>query len=1213
MSPSVKTAFGVARAVTPDGMPVPSTAVLLGIIRAHSGYSEPEVLLAHLGLKVDDLLSGLWVTTQGLDPNAPRRAGLRRLPELTEDCGEVVRAASGLASAYDPYRDGKMHVPHLFGGILKSGHNTEARRTLELVVGEAAIAKASDEYDAYLRELMRNTSSRYEDFLSAHPLGTASSLPDPPEPFIGRRAELKEINTSLRTGAVVFITGPRGSGKTALALRAASDFVTAFPAGVTYINGRVQGARNAELARHAESTLVIVDDAEGLDVGALIDGLPMPVIVTTTAAAPTSVGSARARPILPITLGPLTPEDAQELLEVEGLGDVASDVAALAAMGGVIGGIATLGGLVSSGVAAWNLLEEMNTLVSWVDPTGSDLDMSRGRIAEAEWRVLVERLSGRAPHEQQLFRALGVLDSPFSTAQAARASEADEHIADTVLRDLSSAGLVEETDDGRWSLSDTSRTLSRSRLSELPDTERARVLMQVLAARHSLGLTSEPPSLAGFRSDQPSEVDYIGFEPDVDALCSVLIAHQVKPPISVGLFGEWGTGKSTFMRLMRDRIRALQGDWSGRDDSPFCKGVKQITFNAWSYSDANLWASLVTTIFDGLAGSDPEVQGDAPLRDPERAAIVASLQTAQATIAEKQAQLDEANSRQGELQARLEAIKRNEAEAGARLGAIRPAELILKARESKKIIALGDEVLKQTNNSGAPQGEAVRTARELQSTWGFVVHAARLLGSRRVAGLVAITIVLLAAVGVAESSGIPIAGTLAAVAGWLGALAAVVHKPVAKIRRAAEAADDLLTGLREEEQATVRREEAAILRELSQFAGQRAQLEVELEEARSAAARADRAIADIQSGRRITQFVEERAASAEYRQYLGLIALIRRDFDELTRLLLGAETADKPPFDRVILYIDDLDRCRAPLVVQVLEAVHLLLALKLFVVVVGVDPRWLAQSLKQHYLGQLGLRDGDDVDPEAESWATTPQNYLEKIFQIPFVLRPMGKQGFQRMMGELFELRQVEGTGVSGVSEPRQVVEPTQDDALATATERPRTGSPSPPTRSRERTLELLRIWPKELEYLEGLGGLVPTPRAATRLANTYRLIRVNQDGPNLSRFVSQEGAEGEYRAALVLLTVVVGFSEIADNVFRSILESTESTFQPFVTGLLCPPDVTPHEADAYDRLKLALEHLLRSQSIPEDLAVYRRWVPQVARYSFETARIPLEEPATTR
>jgi hypothetical protein len=372
------------------------------------------------------------------------------------------------------------------------------------------------------------------------------------------------------------------------------------------------------------------------------------------------------------------------------------------------------------------------------------------------------------------------------------------------------------------------------------------------------------------------------------------------------------------------------------------------------------------------------------------------------------------------------------------------------------------------------------------------------------------------------------------------------------------------------------------------------------------AAQAEREIEDIRSGRRITQFVEERALSSEYRQYLGLIALIRKDFDELTRLMLDGNVPNKPPFDRIILYIDDLDRCRAELVVQVLEAVHLLLALRLFVVVVGVDPRWLAQSLKRHYLGQLGLENGDEPDADAEEWATTPQNYLEKIFQIPFALRPMGTTGFKRMMSALFEVRTVEGAGDASDESLETVEQPATDLGAPVAEPMPAVSTPS--AASRQRTLELLRIWPAELEFIQRLGALVATPRAANRLANTYRLLRVRQDQRGFSRFVEREGEAGEYQVALVLLTVVVGFSEIADDVFRRLLESKHRSFRAFVEDLAPPSGATSRESELYGRLRDGIRVLHTDRTLPNVIAVYREWVPQVARYSFETARIPWDD-----
>jgi KAP family P-loop domain len=1199
LSPSVQNAFGWARAATPPNKPVTSTGLLLGILRAHAGYSEPEALLAHLGRPVGDLTAALKAVSPELDVDVKRSRTLSDLSELAPECDLVVRAAVNLAFEYDVYRDRNMHVPHLFGAILRSGPNAQAHEVLRTVLGDEK-AQASDDYIKFLREQVNNRSLRYGDFLLLHPLIASSSLPAPPELFVGREREVEEILTAISDRHVVFVTGPVGIGKTALALQVVSKVVDDFSGKISYLTGHTPHAETAVQAklRHSGNSLLILDEVDDLDIERLITPAAGPAIVITTL--PTHAGAGAKH----LALEPLSPKEIQQLLRARAPDSVPeADLTRLVPIiDGVAGTAKLVVEMISGGLRALDLVAESKSLLD-ATRKGGPWEEVKARDPEA-WEDLERRYRDRQPHEQWLLRAVSLLENPFSSEQAAAlVSGNDTHMAEVVLADLCGVGLIEEGTEGHWSQPEGVRTFARSKLAGEADRERNQVVAQALVVRHGIGLPEEPSALAGFRSDEPAEVDLIGFGADVEALCSVLIAHEVKPPISVGLFGDWGTGKSTFMRLMRDRIRALQADWAGRDDSPFCKSVKQITFNAWNYSDANLWASLVTKIFDGLAAPDPEVTGDVALGDPQRAAIVSALETAKATIADKEAQRDDAVQREAELTARLEAIKSAEREATERLGEIRPADVIEKARESEAVRTLGAEVLSRTNKQGGVT-EAVATARELRTTWGFVAHSARLLGPKRVVFLVGLTLAVVTGVYFAESKGVPIAGTIAAVSGWLAGVTRLLRAPVDQTRQAAAAAVELLSGLSEEEHAAVRRQEAEVQRELAQLAAQRAQLDSELQEARSAAARAEREIGDIRSGRRITQFVEERAASTEYRQYLGLIALIRRDFDELTQLLLDRNVADKPPFDRIVLYIDDLDRCRADLVVQVLEAVHLLLALKLFVVVVGVDPRWLAQSLKRHYIGQLGLEQGEDS--EAEVFATTPANYLEKIFQIPFALRPMGTDGFKRMVGGLFELRPVErGLERSDISPLRHTEETRDGDREAAVEQSAPVGTSSAAPMARERARELLRIWPAELDFIQRLGPLVPTPRAANRLANTYRLVRARQGGHGLSRFVRQDGAAGDYQVALVLLTVVIGFSEIADDVFKQLLECDHRSFWPFVEGLATSQFARPHVAGAYERLRNGLQALRKEGPLPAEIATYREWVPRIARYSFEAAQIP--------
>ena len=173
-------------------------------------------------------------------------------------------------------------------------------------------------------------------------------------------------------------------------------------------------------------------------------------------------------------------------------------------------------------------------------------------------------------------------------------------------------------------------------------------------------------------------------------------------------------------------------------------------------------------------------------------------------------------------------------------------------------------------------------------------------------------------------------------------------------------------------------------------------------------------MAGLAPGRRMYTFLAERAASGDYAGQLGLVSVIRKDLEHLVKVLhehhsrldrrggttteQGQPAAPEPRrIDRIVLYIDDLDRCPPRQVVEVLQAVHLLLALDLFVVVVGVDPRWLVRALREQYTSILtdnAARSpengagyaGKDAARSNDVGEAVPADYLQKIFNIPFAL-----------------------------------------------------------------------------------------------------------------------------------------------------------------------------------------------------------------------------------
>ncbi|MGK7958891.1 MAG: SUMF1/EgtB/PvdO family nonheme iron enzyme [Crocosphaera sp.] len=57
-------------------------------------------------------------------------------------------------------------------------------------------------------------------------------------------------------------------------------------------------------------------------------------------------------------------------------------------------------------------------------------------------------------------------------------------------------------------------------------------------------------------SDQAADKDSLGFAPYVQAIGEFLTNRQTKPPLTISVEGEWGSGKSSFMKQLRQEIEA---------------------------------------------------------------------------------------------------------------------------------------------------------------------------------------------------------------------------------------------------------------------------------------------------------------------------------------------------------------------------------------------------------------------------------------------------------------------------------------------------------------------------------------------------------------------------------------------------------------------------------------------------------------------------------
>jgi KAP family P-loop domain len=98
--------------------------------------------------------------------------------------------------------------------------------------------------------------------------------------------------------------------------------------------------------------------------------------------------------------------------------------------------------------------------------------------------------------------------------------------------------------------------------------------------------------------------DRLGVDEDARALAALVASRQLEPPLAIGLYGEWGSGKTFFMKRVQSYIEKL-GESAAE---VFYSGVAPIWFSAWQYAEGNLWASLLHHIFASLYPDKPQPQ-----------------------------------------------------------------------------------------------------------------------------------------------------------------------------------------------------------------------------------------------------------------------------------------------------------------------------------------------------------------------------------------------------------------------------------------------------------------------------------------------------------------------------------------------------------------------------------------------------------------------------
>jgi len=745
--------------------------------------------------------------------------------------------------------------------------------------------------------------------------------------------------------------------------------------------------------------------------------------------------------------------------------------------------------------------------------------------------------------------------------------------------------------------------------------------------------------------------DHLFVDELANRLAELIALRETPLPLAVGLFGNWGSGKSHFMNLIDLRLKALAKETTQTSDgseSSWCREIVPVYFNAWHYLDTNLWASLISQIFDSLFAHLRPKENE--LEKVEKLLRGAAGATARASEEVGLAQ-SATEAAQGDLKA---AETETQAQQTVVNGLMHGLDNLLPRTsrdELKKQIAhlldVKDEV--KTIEKLRDVAEEARSLAGLsRAIWNSIWKQP---GRNWRLAWVGSTLVIVPLVSFYASEYIPIirdrinaSGGIAAAFGglstfvvWAAGFVAKARVGLGKLKHwttQAERAqgEQLEHGLVKDAkirvEAALKSEEAARTRLL--------EAQIHEKQLREQAK-------NLAPERRLGRYIEERAQSRDYSGQLGLVSLARRDFETLSNLFADAKALDynvrklrasgdkekanqadeltqlSKSIDRIVLFVDDLDRCKPDRVVEVLQAVHLLLAFPLFAVIVGVDQRCLRQSLQLEFKGLVKAdreTNNGTQDLDLDEIPATPLDYLEKIFHVPFHLPQMSAKGYEKLVDQLIvpinagsakqkepQPPTKESAGGGTIPPPKQDSGKKQEssdiekDTHAEPKDKSAIGAVGTAVATAVATAPVkavgsvpLQGW--ELQALKEYYHLIRTPRAATRLFNTYRLVRAAVPEKEWEQFKGNGKDKGEFRIAMLLLACAAGFPAIVRDWFDTLRSSANYPIED---------NRFPLEAAATEKFQSLYRNAFDlPQTSSTDLPALRaKWLDQVERYTF--------------
>jgi len=522
-------------------------------------------------------------------------------------------------------------------------------------------------------------------------------------------------------------------------------------------------------------------------------------------------------------------------------------------------------------------------------------------------------------------------------------------------------------------------------------------------------------------SDVDHGKDQLGVATIAKALAETILFKDLEPPFVLGILGKPGQGKTYFSNLMVEHIINIQKqplDTLVR--STFAGHVYVVKFDAWTYSKGSIFSSLIYEIFKTLNEQlqFEEEMGDRILEAGEISTleVFRDLSTGKSEYIQKHSKhirdtymnvkkngdraserlLKVMNASYKQDQEELRRIKievsriRSKRIQEQTRRAVAEIDRFVIEKATKKAVksALESKLIPEDDKSVDELIENFETIADYNNLikeikqirwWNYRFHYSNIPPFAWIASSLFFVLAGVLFLIFKEAVVITLTGLMCLtfpVIGNFSSISNQLHPIIEKLEKQATRDEDIEVGSFDKEDLD----------------------ELESKEQRRNAIQ-NRSLA--LKGRSLRDTIATKIHSNGYESNVGIVHKVQEDLQHLSDTMLKRRDTDIlfPRGDpRIVLLIEDLDRCEPSVVVEVIEALQLLVKTKLFVSILAIDPRYATLSLEKHYKGVL--------DPRSP---LSGMDFMEKIIQIPFSLPGVGQDfvdGFVKSQIEVQEKTQ---------------------------------------------------------------------------------------------------------------------------------------------------------------------------------------------------------------